>query len=48
MTEIGLQIKPTHNERRKEKRIFVRKVKADLQKKLDATAVDRCLGHVNR
>ena len=42
--EINLQIKPTHNERRKEKRTLVRKVKADLQKELDATAVDRCFG----
>ena len=39
-----MQIKPTHNERRKEKRTLVRKVKADLQKELDATAVDRCFG----
>ena len=40
--ETKLQLKPTHQEKRKEKRTLVRTVKVNLQHDFNSTAVDRC------
>ena len=39
-----MQLKPTYQEKRKEKRTLVRTVKVDLQHDFNSTAVDRCFG----
>ena len=42
--ETKLQLKPTHQEKRKEKRTLVRTVKVNLQHDFNYTEVDRCFG----
>ena len=39
-----MQLKPTYQEKRKEKRTLVRTVKVNLQHDFNSTAVDRCFG----